>query len=124
MEEQLISFETAKLAKEKGFIIKCEKVYGKMNKNIKNCRLYSSDNDNIIKECYAPTQSLLQKWLREKHNIHYVFDVYITDGTYCYKIIYTVDNIRCELKQSSHLPYLDYESALEHALNQGLNLIK
>ena len=46
MTEQLISKETAVLAKEKGF-----------------------DLNNHLKNGNPPTQSLLQKWLREKHNI-------------------------------------------------------
>ena len=57
MEEQLISFETAKLAKEKGFIFKGNKIYlihGDLHVN----ELIS---DKIFFQ--APTQSLLQKSL-------------------------------------------------------------
>ncbi len=133
MKDQLISFETAKLAKEKGFKFKninlsysdwypCFNVTGEIEAMSSN--IIKNNEDSIAPVLYfAPTQSLLQKWLREKHNIHCIFDVYITDNTYCYKIVYTVNNAKCEL-QSSYLPYLDYESALEHALKQGLKLIK
>ena len=83
MEEQLISFETAKLAKEKGFNIFTEYWY---NKDREKCFIEHSDyclsdyfdfkelyNGRIIAKegiIFDPTQSLLQKWLREKHNIH------------------------------------------------------
>lgn len=86
MKEQLISFETAKLAKEKGFNLECKcfytnprsKMFGIDEHNnyypIKNIfkKIYTIgfeatlNSKNVI---YSPTQSLLQKWLREKHNI-------------------------------------------------------
>ena len=75
MEDTLISFETAKLAKEKEFL------------EISNYPLWFNSNGveasdfedlwNVKKSEYfkhecilRPTQSLLQKWLREVHNIH------------------------------------------------------
>jgi hypothetical protein len=71
MKEQIITFETAKLAKEKGFCIKYN-----------CCQLFFTDNKNGMYEnepkivpfehhtwILAPTQSLLQRWLREEHNI-------------------------------------------------------
>ena len=73
MEEQLISYETAKLAKEKGFD---EKVYREYDKSgYLRCTSKSADvvlgpYDELLKstEYPAPTQSLLQRWLREVHN--------------------------------------------------------
>ncbi len=67
MKEQLISFETAKLAKEKGF-------------NISNSGyFYDKKGDKIMDtpldkflwggKYPASTQSLLQQWFKEKHNI-------------------------------------------------------
>lgn len=76
MKDQLVSFETAKLAKEKGF---------PQNDLIKNGQSYSTyknkllTSDMLLKamgdlennsEIAKPTQSLLQKWLREEHSIH------------------------------------------------------
>ena len=67
MEEQLISFETVKLAKDKGFDV--DKYLSIDDENPKNI------NSNYNPQNYQPwylniTQSLLQKWLREEHNIH------------------------------------------------------
>jgi hypothetical protein len=92
MEEQLISIETAMLAKEKGI--------------------------------NASTQSLLQKWLREVHDIHFeikpIFDVTsirpyhitifknLSGKDFIYKIVGTKET---------------YEEALEIGLQEGLKLI-
>lgn len=69
MEERLISFETAKLAKEKGY----DWIYGVKMGNVyydHNGELdYSAVGDFKIHRCLATTQSLLKKWLREKYNI-------------------------------------------------------
>lgn len=70
MEEQLISSETAKLAKDKGFNLKEPCTCG----GFPNCICDAVRIDNYI---YKPTQSLLQKWLREIYNIHIV--VYIME---------------------------------------------
>ena len=93
MKEQLVLFETAKLAKEKGFDVTCYAKYETWRDELKKCHVdcpenaiaeYEvADNDsysrygNYILEEYkntysknyitAPTQSLLQKWLREIH---------------------------------------------------------
>ena len=72
MEEQLISFETAKLAKEKGF-----KDYTSNDNwydckgELKNDNIFTTRNDYPAEpnECDASTQSLLQKWLREEYEV-------------------------------------------------------
>lgn len=72
MEEQIISFKTAKLAKKKGFDIKLRHdghVYDEDKKCIidwiqSNHRANWNDS-KYIRICSAPTQSLLQKWLRD-----------------------------------------------------------
>lgn len=101
MTEQLISLETFDLAREKGF------TYNVLTEHTKR-----------------PTQSLLQKWLREKHNYFLVvkcngkgkFDFhgyYISDHT-----IYNDIEIGAE-------PYRfnTYEEALETGLKEALKLI-
>ena len=78
MKEPLVNFKTAKLAKKKGFP---QTFLHSQYINLKKgeWKLYSSTDadelDNSIGiggniRCSAPTQSLLQKWLREKHSIH------------------------------------------------------
>jgi hypothetical protein len=123
MEEQLISFETAVLAKEKGFDIKTlYRFLGEIYREVDlNCQLW----DN---EYYAPTQSLLQKWLREE------MDMWVTiifNGiTYSISIYgrYTPDEEEIEISNTGSLNFEDkyflrYEQALEVGLQEALKLI-
>jgi hypothetical protein len=75
MEEQYISFKTAKLAKKKGFglIQRFSSIALLYDKTGKHCCysnygfMYSGLSEGYIS---APTQTFLQNWLREKHGIH------------------------------------------------------
>ena len=69
MEEQLITFETAKLAKEKGFKSATSRQYNSKGEDYHPLSIGIQDEE-YLKRFPAPTQSLLQKWLREKHGIH------------------------------------------------------
>lgn len=64
--EDYVSFETAKLLKEKGFDEYCPESYFKMDKTLKKSGFSEWEKVNEIK---APTQSLTMKWLREVYNI-------------------------------------------------------
>lgn len=143
MEEKLISFETAKLAKEKRFFIHTKYYYDSDNPlsssiNLKK-RNYTiegfegmpySDIDTesglltyqIHTINNAPTQPLLQKWLRDIHKIHIVIHrSFSMDNSYHYCII--VDgNYDMELLQEC-IPDRSYEEALEDALFNALKLI-
>ena len=129
MKEQLISFETAKLAKEKGFessVHNC--IYNKDGKllipidQMDFMREQDSIQDyfELIKSYpNAPTQSLLQKWLREVHNIQMFIAPcggspvnYISVIPKCYS-----------KKDSSGGLFETYEEALENALIESLKLI-
>jgi hypothetical protein len=94
MEDQIISFETAELAKEK----------------------------YLETGVYPPSQSLLQKWLREKHGIRIVvdedFDIYL-------------GFLRGWIPKVNGVQYFNqndcfekYEEALEIALKKALLLIQ
>ena len=110
MKEQLIGFETAKLAKEKGFKRLCDFSYDEDGMITGNCeQVY-----NFV----APTQSLLQKWLREKHKIH--IELQCDSNYYKYFIlIYYKTNCVFSLDDS-----LIYEEALEIGLQEALKLIE
>lgn len=156
MKEELISFKTAKLAKEKEFDIHVPRYYisnGSLRVNFEDSygdeREYRFDPDDFDKDwnikgwvvskngemCFgckldnikyftaysAPTQSLLQKWIREVHNIH--ISVYhfwdFTNNTEDYQAqISQIDN------EVLHTDFHGtYELALEEGLNQALKLI-
>jgi hypothetical protein len=69
MTSELITFETAKLAKEKGFIEACDAAF--QPKGDGYTTSYGPpvfSNANIHPKMYArPTQDLLERWFREKH---------------------------------------------------------
>lgn len=121
MEDTLVQYNTAKLAKEKGFSEECH-----FCKNIYNTKaIYNASkyNWNLHKVNYSiPTQSLLQKWIREKHNIHVEawFDNTQKDGfPYLYEI-YNQNN----KESDAHGNYFNtYEEALEQGLFKALLLI-
>lgn len=66
--EDYVTFETAKLLKEKGFDIETKYFYNEGSG-------WKFQSDSILKTgegewVNAPTQALALKWLRIKHNIH------------------------------------------------------
>ena len=140
MEEQLISFETAKLAFEKGFPQEPNKlrvpyynykgeIKGDVTEFLK--RYLKKEDTTGYENISAPTQSLLQKWLREVHKIsvcidfrhsdtnkieginsvYYDINIYRLHSGDAYKII--------NMSQISDI----YEKALEIGLQQALGLI-
>lgn len=112
MEEQLVNFETAKLAKEKGFNIFTGKAWiKKEGQELFFVPTYTSVTNGI--EYHAPTQSLLQKWLREAHEIFVSVDV-----NFNIKIYYK-DELHNEI-----FNFNSYEEALEKGLQEGLKLIE
>ena len=132
MKEQLISFKIAKLAKEKGFNISCKGRYG-----LQSTILYSdygfhiNDEDDII-HISAPTQSLLQAWLRDKHNIIVNSIPYEDEIPECEggirQTLWEDETIDCReipwLRDiTTHTYYHSFEEALEKALFEGLKLI-
>lgn len=73
IKEDYVSYEVAKLLKEKGFDWDCEHYY-KLNGEI--VRTFHTNgsyhiNSSVLYEhqCLAPTQAMAMKWLREKHNL-------------------------------------------------------
>lgn len=71
--EDYVSFETAKLLKEKGFDWDCFQYWHEEdNKLIHSQSIHSIQN--ISNPCFfgpaAPTLQMAMKWLREVHNLH------------------------------------------------------
>ena len=124
MNEQLISFETAKLAKEKGF---GGKELTTLNWYFRGGVLGNIPCNNKADFCKedefsAPTQSLLQKWLREKHHLIIIVAYqYEYDSTSYSYWIYKENN---SLPINQWVNDLNtYEEALEMGLQEALKLI-
>lgn len=123
---KIVNFDTAKLAKEKGFDWVCRLWYEDFNKN----RLFepispSNYNNHITfsKVISAPTQSLLQKWLREKHKIF--IEIYVQWDNICDFNLLNEDSFAYSFDKPSYegKGYGSYEKTLEIALQEALKLI-
>ena len=132
MTEQLISFEIAKLAKEKGFKIPTKVMYKGNEKSYGHNNEWGIDEKRLDGEFpytnqqwYSiPTQSVLQKWLREKHKIHiYLFPLDnnkwgFENNSISINLDYIFINYMYKGKE-----YNSYEEALEVGLQEALNFI-
>ena len=117
MEEQIISFKTAKLAKEKGF--NEPQFNGYLNEQLEKYTSKST-HEQCIEEYYlAPTQILLQKLIREIHNIHItIFSQ--SQESWMYRITKKGQKLEDGLYGED---FYTYEEALEEGLYQALLLI-
>ena len=133
MKEELVTFKTAKLAKEKGFNEQCSVTYNSLGKTyIHKTKKYNHDfkkvtvtcthsNQEFTNEKYsAPTQSLLQKWLRERHGIN----VFLNYNYRRIGFLYNLHNLEFGNYYTSNPSFNTYEEALEEGLQQALKLIK
>jgi len=120
MEEEKIKFETAKLAQEKGLIlVKGYGCYNQFGKFEPELPFYSDPEQFFEDELYsAPTQSLLQRWLREVHDIHIQILPY--NSKYLVSILKTGEN---GSNPNFNIEYDTYEDALEAGLFEGLQLV-
>ena len=152
MKEQLISFETAKLAKQKGFKEMCFAAFHKNNRNdgyfesgiisqseyFRFPKMSNGDKIAVLQKDYIhtilrPTQSLLQKWIREVHNIEILINRIPPEAVlasknngknilnnYSYYVWSLNNNPRIANKGSFKNTY---EEALEVGLQEALKLI-
>jgi len=134
MEDEIVKYETAILAKEKGFDEPCSKVY-REDKEIYTLAYFEGSafddgfetnsgidpefyiNNNAI--CTASTQSLLQRYLREIYD----FQIEVCHYSLGY-IVYIMDKEGNEVQYPTEEPYFEtYEEALEKGLYETLKLI-
>jgi len=116
-----INFEVAKLARKKGLLVNSETSFDENGKVLSMPYIHNHPN---CYDCYSrPTQSNLQRWLRDIHNIHVVpiIDPHSQVGLYGYEIYgYDTNEFRCLKTENLHL---SYEGAMELGLLNGLELI-
>jgi hypothetical protein len=150
MKDQCIVLKTAKLAKEKGFNIGCNGSYTEFLKThksdnpsfamkkgeveyddsfffINNNSMCDYSNENYTMYA-APSQSLLQRWLREVHSIEvFVKPFYIPqlnrEGCFKYYGLVVLKDCVGDCNASS-LCKDKYEDALEDALKLAFNFVK
>ncbi len=157
MQEQIIEFNTAILAKEKLFDLLVIGYYMFDHEEGDHIKTITEFNDYEFPKIYrdnlrnnfngieiesdyefvsAPSQSLLQRWLRERHNIDVDVsrdaEVHFKDEIRWIVMVSNWNDIRivshsiAELKHPNHSHYIDYKSyeeAMEKGLIEALKLI-
>ena len=146
--EQIVTFDIAKLAKEKNFNWPCRLHYQlrlteQENEQDGKSGPFGWEKDELTLQsdffinnhtkdfidtsnkswymCSAPTQSLLQKWLREEHNLIVFIAPFIGEKAegWSGEIYLNRNFTQCEIEECK-----SYEEALEKGLQEGLKLIK
>ena len=110
--EDYVSFETAKLLKEKGMDISCFNHYVQKN-----------NNDGTSEAVTVCTLQMAMKWLRRIHNVNIDIVSVWNQKRFEYQVfIVTPENAKhCYIDDKL---YLDYEQAVEAAIKYSLeNLI-
>lgn len=126
MTEELVTLETAKLLKEKGFNEYCKFVYTNEGLHLMSLSTTNIFIGEIDLGYTAPTQSLAQKWLRETKNLH--IEIYRSACGYGYEIS-KADN-GTHIASSTYKGPNDggewdtYEEALEAGIFEALKLIR
>ncbi len=120
MKINLRLFKLAKLAKEKGFTT--HTVTTKFTNNY----LLGGKNVMITEMCIYLWMCELQKWLREKHDIHIEINSFSDVSTYDGYLIY--NTAPYDYNDPNAIPDAKncktYEKALEICLYKGIKLIK
>ena len=129
MTEELVTLETAKVLKEKGFkedvSVFYELVCEEGSYEYELFESYDAQNYNAsVYSFSAPTQYIAQKWLRETKDLHIC--IYNTASGYSYEIS-KADNgteVLCMPKGPNDGGKWDtYEEALEAGIQEALKLI-
>lgn len=121
MTEELVTLETAKLLKEKGFNEYCKDIIKEDNNRIMQSMFRT--NKNLPKLCYSrPTQSIAQKWLRETKNLHIEISC-MYENYWLYDILTIPTHDLIGLSDRPIIRYNTYEEALEAGLQEALKLI-
>lgn len=102
-----VSFNVAKLAKERGFNLKCSKAF---YSNGVECNYFPYDDAG--EHYFRPTQSKLQTWLREFYKV----DVLVIKGdTY----LETLDKYAYRIPANQGGSWSSYYDTYEEALEKG-----
>ena len=124
IEEQFVSFGTARMLKKAGFDVPCTSQYteGKCIWNVGYPYNFNQDEFGYSR----PTQSLAARWLREVHhlNVYACFDYEKSDErkwffTREHTMVNDDSAVYCSITN-----YNSYEESLEAGLKHGLKLIK
>lgn len=126
--DEICTYEVCKLAKEKGFgeMASCYQGYRKDGTLFYFSNMPDGKERVMQMDCLAPTQSLLQRWLREEKGIHisveYEWVEGVDDWTF-WSYIKKINNAKV-VNDAIKSGFDTYELALEDALKFALkNLV-
>lgn len=141
IEEQFVSFETAKLLKDAGFDVPCRGIYRTDRTGDNVFREYERNNtkddlcwnsaDGFQYEYLAPTQDLAARWLREVYNLHVTADPFgdfslDADGEIVDKFTYwgyiILNAITGDMAEDNDERFDNYEEAFEAGLQKAIKL--
>lgn len=127
MTEELVTLETAKMLKEKGFkedvSVFYELVCEEGSYEYELFESYDAQNYNAsVYSFSAPSQYLAQKWLRETKNLHIEIS-YMYGDYWTYDILTIPNHDLVGLSDRPIIHYKSYEEALEAGLVECLKLI-
>ncbi len=133
--EDYVSFETAKLLKEKGFdanLLVCYTPDGLFSRSY-GIKMYTNESEDSAVECICPTLQMVMKWLREVYGIFISIcngnhkkdnrDTSTPDNVYYFFVI-TDDRAVYEEEKQCLKEFISYEEAADAAIKYCLeNLI-
>lgn len=119
MSIEYVSFEVAKLLKQKSFYWACHAYYDRDGFLYINPISTINADDEIPDSCIAcPTYFMAQRWLREKEDIHIVIECK-PDRQYYYKIYYLDAG---SLISQSNKCWDSYERTLNEAILEAFKI--
>ena len=116
--EDYVSFETAKLLKEKGFNYPCRAVYSPKGTVRHYLKEEVSAHNLKGHKKLCPTLQMAMRWLREVHNLH--VDIDPSEGDWNPTVL-ELEDWSCVVKPGDEIPIQDsYEEACEAAIKYCL----
>ena len=127
--EDYVSFEVAKLLKEKGFDAECRAAYTNYGKLFTTqIQQYITNvlcSKGYLWDCTAPTYQMAMKWLREKGIECVVIPIWNTTGKQYRSYVLSDLGDKYKDNYDSYSDNISYEEAAEAALRYSLeNLIQ
>lgn len=115
MRDQIVSPNIAQIARDFNFDWLCDGFYqnGRYDKQSTKCH-----NSACALPC-APTQSLLQRWFREVHGLHFIIDASINGCGYRCSVVRGMGGIYYDVGGR----YDEYEGALEVCLLRAFKIV-
>lgn len=117
--EEICTYELCKLAKEKGFNVPTAEFYND-DGNIGCYPRAFNHNEFPDGDYAAPTQSLLQRWLREEKKIEVYVRHFEETNKYPHHFAHIITDDRGVTSEISNNMFDTYEDALEDALKYVL----